>query len=131
MYKKNILKNWKNILTLTSLLIIAIMFVFVFILVISDKEILFTEIFPLLTYFLITSSSLFIAAAISQFKLEKRFVLLIKINIFILLICSVTNILYKFYFLNNEFLSYIFYIMSLISIYPIIYYTKIVKKIAS
>lgn len=129
--KKNILKNWKNILTLTSLLIIAIMFVFVFILVISDKEILFTEIFPLLTYFLITSGSLFIASSISQFKLEKRFVLLIKINIFILLICSVTNILYKFYFLNNEFLSYIFYIMSLISIYPIIYYTKIVKKIAS
>ena len=129
--RKKVLKYWRNILYLTLLLIVCIILVLLFILLISNEKINITNILPIFTYYMISSSTLFIAAAMSQYKLEKKFLLLIKVNVTLLFICISANLLYKFYSFNTEFLSVIFYILSLITVYPIIFYTKIIKRLTS
>ena len=126
--KRKLLFNFKNIISLTIFLISTIILILFFLILISENSLKLISIFPIFTYYLISSSSLFFGAAITQLKLEKKFLYLIKFNILMIAICLLSNIMFKYNYFLKENISVVFYLLSIISIFPLIYYTKLVKK---
>ncbi len=126
--KRKLLFNFKNIISLTIFLISTIILILFFLILISENSLKLISIFPIFTYYLISSSSLFFGAAITQLKLEKKFLYLIKFNILMIAICLLSNIMFKYNYILKENISVVFYLLSIISIFPLIYYTKLVKK---
>ena len=126
--KRKLLFNFKNIISLTIFLISTIILILFFLILISENSLKLISIFPIFTYYLISSSSLFFGAAITQLKLEKKFLYLIKFNILMITICLLSNIMFKYNYFLKENISVVFYLLSIISIFPLIYYTKLVKK---
>lgn len=126
--KKKLLYNFKNIIYFTIFLILTIILILFFLILISENDLTLISIFPIFTYYLISSCTLFFGAAITQLKLEKKFIYLIKFNILMIVICLSYNIFFKYIYISKENVSIFFYSISIISILPIIYYTKLVKK---
>tara|TARA_B100000925_G_scaffold283477_1_gene257412 strand:+ start:2945 stop:4126 length:1182 start_codon:yes stop_codon:yes gene_type:complete len=126
--KHNLLKRWINIIILSSLIVISILVIFLFLLIYSSGNITLNQFFPIFTYYLVSTGTLFISAAVSQYKKENRLKLLIRINVLLISICALVTMILMFKKLDINLINIVFYMMTLVSAYPIRYYLKLLNK---
>ena len=129
--KNNILKQWKNIIWLTTLSIISSLLLLFFMLLLDKTIDLYGAMLPIFIYYTTQISGIFIAATLSQYKKEKHFNILIKLNVISLTLSLLILYLTKINLINTWQFNIYLYFLSFLNFIPLFIFSKISYKLSN